>query len=246
MYKIILLLLLIFIIWRLISKKENFSVKKIKIHIINLDKDKDRLDTLDNQMAKYSLDYERYNAINGKKYYLYKDLDIKYISPKFKKKYNNFHKACLLSHVDLWDKIKDDKQLNLIIEDDAIIPVNLGLKINSIMEQLPDDWGFLFLGGNKIYGTKFSRNLIQPKVNSNGNFGMFAYIVNPTKIKEILSKCKNIKVTIDWFIQSELSKFFKIFFANPQIISHDYNNISNLIGINRKHDEISNNKITIL
>ena len=113
------------------------------------------------------------------------------------------------------------------------------------MGELPKDWGFLFIGGNRIYGNKYSKHLVTPIVSSNNNFGMFAYIVNPQKIKEIITKCKDIKVTIDWFIQSELSKQFKIFFTPPQIITHDYNNISNLTGKNRIKETENNNKIII-
>jgi len=197
------------------------------------------------QLNKYNYKYKRYNAINGKKYYLYNDLDDKYISRKFKKKYNNSQKACILSHVDLWDKIQNDNNYTLILEDDAVIPKNLLLKINTVMEELPDDWAFLFIGGNKIYGNKYSKHLVTPIVSSRHNFGTFAYIINPIMIKKILSKCKNIKITIDWFIQSELSKHFKLFFTNPQIIIHDYDNISNLTGYNRKKETENNNKIII-
>ena len=68
----------------------------------------------------------------------------------------------MLSHLTLWEKIKNDKNYNLILEDDVIIPSDMYKKINIIIKQLPNDWGFLFIGGNRIYGTKFSKNLINP------------------------------------------------------------------------------------
>ena len=218
----------------------------LSIHVINLDKDKDRLEKLLSHIKMNNLTFNRYSAINGKQYYKYNDLDKKYISKKFKKKYTDSQKACLLSHVDLWDKIKNDNHYNLILEDDAILPEKMLLKINKVMKELPDDWGFLFLGGNKIFGYKYSKHLITPKVSNIHNFGAFGYIINPKKIIEILERCKNIKVTIDWFIQSQLSKYFKIFFAYPQIITHDYDNISNLTNKNRINETNSNNKIIII
>ena len=234
----------IVIIIILFLKKKKTNVQKI--YIINLDKDKNRFSKIKTQLDKYKLKYERYPAIDGTKYFRYKEIDNKYISKKFKKKYNNSQKACILSHVTLWEKIKNDNKNSIILEDDVIVPYNMIKQINDYIAQLPHDWGFLFIGGNRIYGTKYSNNLVTPILNSNKNFGCFAYIINPNKITEIIKRSKNIKVTIDYFIQSKLSKHFKIFFTSPQIVTHDYDNISNILNINRNDETQTNNVITIV
>ena len=114
------------------------------------------------------------------------------------------------------------------------------------MKQLPDDWDFLFLGGNKIIGNKYSENIVKPDKNKKGNYGTFAYLLNSKNIDKILAKCKNIILYTDNFIQKELSKELKIYFCNPQLIKHNYDNHSNIFKKNRKHEAQERNNITLL
>ena len=79
-----------------------------------------------------------------------------------------------------------------------------------------------------------------------GNFGLFAYLINSKNINYFLDKCKNISLHIDNFVQKELGKRLNLFFCNPQLIEHDYDNVSNIVNKNRKEESSRNNRITLL
>ena len=248
--KIIILIIIIYLI--LIIRKnniENFYNKSLKIdkyYIINLDKDTERLRKFDIHTRKNNIKYFRFPAINGRNLDE-NDFRLKKYFAKNLKKYSKAQKSCTLSHISIWEKIKQDKTtFNIIFEDDVIIPNNFNDKLKVYLEQLPENWDILFLGGNKIIGKKYSKNLVKPDRHKFGNFGLFAYLINSRNINFIVDKCKNISLHIDKFIQKELGKELNLFFCNPQLIEHDYDNISNIFNRNRKNESKRNNKITLM
>lgn len=248
--KLIILIIIIYLI--LIIRKnniENFYNKSLKIdkyYIINLDKDTERLRKFDIHARKNNIKYFRFPAINGRNL---DENDIrlqKYFSKNIKR-YSIIQKSCALSHISIWEKIKEEKNnFTIIFEDDVIIPNNFNDKLKVYLEQLPENWDILFLGGNKIIGKKYSTNLVKPDRHKFGNFGLFAYLINSRNINFIVDKCKNISLHIDNFVQKELGKELNLFFCNPQIIEHDYDNISNIYNKNRKNESKRNNKITLI
>lgn len=244
---IILLLLVLLYFTKIKNNIENFSQKnKTKIFIINLDKDWKRMNELDNEMKKNNLDYERLSGVKGSELTDESFLVKKYFAP-YLKKYNNNQKGCTLSHISIWNKIKNyGYNYTIVLEDDVIIPKNLFNKLNIYLKELPDDWDILFLGGNKIIGHKYSTNLIIPDNKRRGNFGTFSYLIRNKNIDKILNRCKNIRLHIDIFMQKELRKDNKIFFCNPQLVKHNYNHLSNIFNRDRKKDAYRNNIITIL
>src|SRR5437868_10215031 len=98
--------------------------------VINLDPNSDRLVDFDLMMQNLNWDYERFEAVNGKKLvyslynsenpnyfanhqYLYKYVSSSIMSPA--------EIGCLLSHVTLWELVATDPTVNriAIFEDDA-------------------------------------------------------------------------------------------------------------------------------
>src|ERR1700760_3206558 len=56
--------------------------------------------------------------------------------------------GCTLSHkLALEEFLATDEPTALILEDDAVIPANLGEAIEGLVERLPQDWGLLKIGG---------------------------------------------------------------------------------------------------
>ena len=222
----------------------NFKISNI--YVINLDREEDKMRNLHNEMIKNNYKYEKFSAVDGKKL-KENDYRIKKYFGKTKN-YSMGQKCCTLSHIAIWNKILENKtQYNIILEDDVIIPEKLYSNVNKYLEQLPEDWDFLFLGGNRIIGHKYSENLlVPPKKKVNGNYGTFAYLINSKNIKNILDKCYNILEHTDTFIQRTLSKDFNIFFCNPQVIKHNYDTVSSIRNKNRKNEEKRNNYITVL
>ena len=246
------LLVILFICMVLLLNEKNpvehFNNFKVdNIFVINLDRETEKMGNLKKDLHKNNLFYERFPAINGQKL-TENDPSIKKYFGDIKIKYSMGQKCCTLSHIYIWKEILRRKtQYNIILEDDVIIPSELYSKLNIYMKQLPEDWDFLFLGGNRIIGTEYSKNLVYPaKKRVNGNYGTFAYLINSKNLAKILDNCKNIVEHTDVFIQRTLSKKFKIFFANPQLIEHNYNTISNIRQRNRSGEAKRNNTITIL
>jgi GR25 family glycosyltransferase involved in LPS biosynthesis len=247
--KIYLLTFLVLLLYFLTLKKnriENFSGQKTKIFVINLDRDWKRMKELDMEMKENNLEYERFSAIKGSELTDESPIIKKYFASNLKK-YNNNQKGCTLSHISIWNKIKESNhELTIVMEDDVIIPKNLFQKLDIYLKQLPEDWDILFLGGNRIIGHKYSEHLVSPDISKRGNYGTFAYLIRNKNIDNILGICKNIKLHTDLFMQHELGKDNKIFFCNPQLVKHNYGYFSNNFNRDRKKDEHRNNIITIL
>ena len=77
---------------------------------------------LDADMKKNNLNYERFSAIKGSELTDKSSLVKKYFAPNVKK-YTNNQKGCTLSHISIWNKIKENGyKYTIVLEDDVIIP----------------------------------------------------------------------------------------------------------------------------
>lgn len=247
----IILILLILLIIDKNTKSKNYKNYKISnMYVINLDRDYDKFNLLKKSLDKNNYNYTRFSAIDGKNISPNDIILKKYFGNKIVD-YSPEQKCCSLSHLSIWKYIlKTNTRYNIIIEDDVILPENLYEKINLCINQLPEDWDFLFLGGNKIIGTKYSKNIIKPLRNNNkkidGNYGTFGYVINSKNLKSIINDSIIFKHHIDVHIQLNLGKKYKIFFTNPQIIKHNYNSLSNIKSKNRKNESFKRNLIRII
>lgn len=248
---IIILILLIIIVFTIIyNKYEHFATSKIDIWVINLDKDEDRLVKFKNNVKKNNsnLNVVRYPATLGKKVKKTDKLYRQYIDPKFKAVFN--HDAtvgCAISHASLYNKLyntyKNDpsKEYFIICEDDAVISDNFSQKLNIILKELPSDWDFVYLGSSKPNGKKYSDHLIVPEFKY-GNWGFFGYMFSKRGLEKAVNSCKNIDKPIDNFLKHKGLKYFT---CNPFLITHDFDNVSNLTGKNRKDAAAEYNKIVV-
>ena len=249
---LVIIILVLLVCDKNINNKEPEKYDISNMYIINLDRDYEKFNSLKRDLDKNNYNYTRFSAIDGKTISPNNKTLKKYFG-NYKVKYSNGQKCCSLSHLSVWNKImKSNTKYNIIIEDDVILPKNLYEKINICLKQLPIDWDFLFLGGNKIIGKKYSRNIIKPLKKSNknkkvdGNYGTFAYVINSKNIKSIINDSKKLTEHIDVHIQFNLGKKYKIFFTSPQIIKHNYNSISSIKLKNRKDETIKRNLIRII
>jgi GR25 family glycosyltransferase involved in LPS biosynthesis len=117
--------------------------------------------------------------------------------------------AIAISHILIWEKIKDLGRGILILEDDVIAPLNLKDSLEQIIEENPFEWDILFLGySGKLKGlTKDNYLLASPGNFPDTNHGMFAYLVNPNSVKKLIRLCTPIRRVqhIDWLIRSKYS-----------------------------------------
>lgn len=146
------------------------------IKVINLDASRDRWTRIEKIFKdKPFLKYERFPAVNGKKYYSeYK----KYIDTKWLGRMpRNGELGIYLSTFQiLYNLINDDEnEYYLILEDDIILEKKI-TSIDTYVKEAPKDWDMLFLGSNKQYcdiestpGVKYVRMTMSCMP---GNFGV--------------------------------------------------------------------------
>lgn len=242
MIKIIFLVLIILIFLLNNSYVDNFSNITIDIHVINLDKDIERWNTIKNEAKKQNLNITRFSAINGNTIDLNKYNH--YFSNKNLKK---GQKGCSLSHIKLWQQLSNQtNKYILVLEDDAIIPKNFLNELKYYMNQLPNNWDMMICGGNNFKGKKYSKNLIRPIIYSGGNWGTYAYLIKTSTTKKLLKVCKNMNTTIDNFLNYNFYSKYNVYFCVPQLIKHDFDAYSNIEQNIRSKDKNYKNKTKII
>lgn len=247
MLKIVFLFLVVCVLLLLITKNcnEHFTDIEPEIYVVNLESDKDRWINLKKNADKQNLNIKRFNAIDGRKI----DLNLKKYSQYFNSnKLKPGQKGCALSHIFLWNQLKNGnpEDIIIIIEDDGIIPKNLNDKIKMYMKQAPSNWEMIILGGNRFKGRYYSKNLIKPVINKYGNWGTFGYMIKRKCAKKLLNNCRIMKTTIDHHLNLNFYSQNNVYFCVPQIIYHDYDYYSNILNKVRTDDSERNNKVEII
>lgn len=215
-------ILLIFIILGIIflfeKKKESFVQDRIKLYVINLEKDKERYKRLVNDYKKsdFPLEMNRFNGIIGN------DIEPeKYLTNNAfhelheieEKGYKIFHHSltrggvgCFLSHYSVMKQLLEENQsdcLYLILEDDTILHKDTYRNIQKMIKYAPEDWDFLLFYTINSKGE--SNNIFFNKVQY--FWGMNCYIVNKKGAKKFIDKVEYSK--IDGQVDMYLSKMTK-------------------------------------
>ena len=211
----------------------------MKVYIINLDKDKDRLENMIRQLESYGIkNYTRIPAIYGKEI-----VNLK----KFGKSLRPSEIGCYLSHIKTMQKIMEDGvEKALILEDDVVL-TEWFPKINEIINTLPKNFDMCWVGNCR---SKWPRNTCSiipdppyeydklEKINdfvykvdekSYDNFPMGAYglVVSKKGVKNALIEAinNNYMNPIDViYVKSKMEKYMTV----PSIITHCFEFGSNL------------------
>lgn len=239
MYTIILLIFLMILLFYLINNYLKKGDKKsiehfensIKIYYINLKDSYDRNKKMIEQCTNLSCN--RINAINGKTLNI-NDIDIEIKNSSLSKNCI----ACFLSHIkSLKNVLESDESYGIILEDDVLLDDDFIDKLSLIKKELPDNFDILFLGGTRVCGKKYSKNLIkQRQINKDCNAGAFAYLVSNKSCKKILELIYNDGIYKMY--DHQLRDYFpvlNVFYANPMLVNHNYDFESDRI--KRKYSE---------
>ena len=256
---IIILILFISLIAISINKyleinKEYLFYKNTKVYVINLDYRKDRLELFKNTYNFHNIDYEVIPAIVGNKLdinRLHKEQIVgDYVMNTINKEIRDYHYeintmgaiGCYLSHIELWKKIKEDKNCNygIIFEDDVIINNNITDKvIYEYINDLPNDWDILLLN-NVRKGNEIKNNLF--KVSK--FICTHSYIIKKNSIDKILKEMMPINQQIDFklsclakngkinvYLHNDINnnKFYKQYYSSTDIQSDTQDNASWLL-----------------
>jgi GR25 family glycosyltransferase involved in LPS biosynthesis len=203
------------------------------IYWINLDRSKDRYNSIINQFHKYNIkNHKRINAINGKNLESYN-----YIIPENKRTNNEL--ACTISHVKaILQAYTDNTDYALIMEDDICLALvdKWSTSMNEIIKNAPSDWEILQLSVSPPKIIKLLHN-----INSNytpwkqGYYSCLCYIINKkgmhkikkrTVINNRLQLPNNCNLVADDFIYKTCHTYtytypLFVFSANNSIIMNN-------------------------
>ena len=220
---LLILFLFYFLNYTFFNTTEKFENKNMSVYIINLDRSKDRLETIKKSLNDAQLNFIRWNAVDGSKLNLNELINNKQLDPSNKMMVGAI--GCSLSHISLWkDAVTKNKNI-LVFEDDIFIPKDFKHKIQKYLNQLPRKWDILYLGASNINGEKYSENLIKPNImnikSSTHNTGMYAMLIHKDFLNKLIKNNIPIQDNIDQVVKNKLFDNSDIFICNPPLIKHD-------------------------
>ena len=246
--KIILVILVLVLLYNLIKnqKIEKFSNNdwfndNIDLYYINLDDSKNRRNSMEKQLSKLNINYNRFSAYNGKlidkkfSNILINNFNtINYNSHIYKNKKGSL--GNYISQLTCWYNfyLKSNKKYLMIMEDDIIIKKNFVNKIQKTIKSVNDDnWSMIkFFCFEKRDGDYYNDYMIKTKTTqqdykSKKNTGMQCYILNKKKIKDIIEDMLPIENdTFDWKVKY-LMLNHKILITNDNFVeTPDHNKFS--------------------
>lgn len=208
-----------------------------KIFVINLDKDKERLEKINNSLTAQRINYERIPGILGSEVSS---------DPRLATLCNWFCtdgiKGCALSHHKAWELMRERGYSRILVfEDDAVIPENFDEKIRHIMARLPNDYEIVYLGcryfcSNKNITEKFGHKVMNsaPKpydgeiVRVSGSLGAHAILYTRTAVEKFINEpiYTHIDVQLQRWIRE---KDIRAYGVNPEIVGTLPNNTNSNI-----------------
>ena len=205
-----------------------------------MDKDKDRMSSVDKIMKKLGLNYKRITGVDGNKVYN---------EYKKKTKLNPGQLGCLLSHQNiLKDAIKNNYNNILVLEDDILFHKEFHNEFKKKYKYLIDrekNYDLIYLGAHQKHNWKDIK-LNRHYYNSKKLDGTFAMIINKSLFNSIFERANKLDKPIDRILYYYFQEQKKSFCFNPNIITAKMNifsNTENKFYNDKKYYEI--NKIII-
>jgi len=118
----------------------------VDIHIINLDRCKDRWQAFETLNAGSGVNFRRFSAIEGRAVAREPLAERGIITADLS--YTDAALGCALSHLALWDLALETNRVVTICEDDAILNRGFGPAADALMASLPRDWDVVLWGWN--------------------------------------------------------------------------------------------------
>lgn len=200
------------------------------VHVINLERSKDRLYNISKNLGKYNIKFKKFSAIEGKKLTEEQIYDNTTYACRLIL-CNHGLVGCALSHISLWKELINDNTTNhyIILEDDSIIDSefkNVITEIDNIKDKLNFDILSLYCGQSinchqyeNIY--KLSNGIIIGRPIY--PLSMTCYIINKQGAKKLLSLIDQINYHIDFEIAwKTLFNDIKYYSLNRNIIKHNW------------------------
>ena len=198
-----------------------------KVYVINLDRDKDRLERIHAQLSRHGINYERFPAILGSTVGSH---------PAFSSFCNSFctdsMKGCALSHTRIWkEMIEKNYSAVLILEDDAILADDFDERLKAAWPQVPQDADVLFLGcGFKCGDDALVPNMVnkvlghtpeqvdEQILSVSGSVGFYGYVLKNDAARKL--KTAPIHTHIDLQMQFWIQQYDLAAYSLSPLIIH--------------------------
>ena len=213
---IIIILLTIYIYFLLIFfflKKniyyENYKNIDINIYFINLDKSKDRYESIKKQIKSLDIkNCQRFAGVDGSTYKLTSIENGYFKNCSFNHNINKGTTGCALSHYNLWNLILDKKMKEcIVLEDDTIFNNNFNNQLNLLLRK-KKNYDLIFLYNTIKHSKKnYKNNKIIPykKLKWYG-CGAHGYYINSRATKYLVDfiNKNGFNREVDWVMYEQL------------------------------------------
>lgn len=202
------LIVILILLWGVPRIREKIKPEPLfdSVYYINLakrPKKRKQIETQIKPLKKLTGNIIRFKAVDGTRLL---DIDPQIVNFQGIEDLNNPNKSfglsltkgaigCAMSHKTIWEEVAEtEKDLVLILEDDAVILPGFTQKISDIISELPDEWDILYLGSDQHTVEKYlSPHLAQPS----RIYGLFGYVINWQGAKRLLKQCFPLRYQID-------------------------------------------------
>ena len=206
-----------------------------KVYVINLDKDTERLASIDRQLRGCNVTYERFSGVIGK----HIGFDER-LTPFCAQFCTDGIKGCALSHRSIWQQAIENKyETILILEDDANLPPNFQEKVRDVLQRVPEEWEVIFLGcrmfcqdkyavskiGNRVLGMKaeeYDGDIHSVK----GTVGAHAILYKKSFLERVIDE--PISTHFDIHVTQMVQKYnAKAYGLHPEVVNlHEDNSVN--------------------
>jgi len=225
---------ILYAIYRFIEFRQPPTIHSI--HVINLDRDTKRWESIQTQANQLGLTVNRFKAIYGKDI-PYSQMRVHGVGNAMVRADRNDHKGeklhnlgvvgCYLSHRALIEQLGimnvPDSYGHLILEDDVSLPADFlqpGGSWDRLRQNIPGDWDMIWLRMWKPLGTDVAPGIIKLKSDPRirVNLGTFAYVVRHGAIRDkILPALKYMNDAFDEQINHHFN-MWNCYVLHPGII----------------------------
>jgi GR25 family glycosyltransferase involved in LPS biosynthesis len=197
------------------------------VHLINLDRDRARLERF-RELNAHLPEIIRPPAIEGRRLDRLELEKLGYIAKPLS--YNNSALGSAHSHIELWRKAVEKKSAITVAEDDAIFARHFVESYDGFLQRLPTDWDIVLWGWNfdaflwveipegvspckiQFSQDELRRNIeifrarpaIHAPLRLRHSFGIMAYTVSPSGAKSLMDICLPLRDTLITFAGYEV------------------------------------------
>lgn len=198
-------------------------MSKVAIFIINLPASTDRRDFMQSQLASISKEFTIIEAVDGSKF---DNADLSTVKKKVSYAITKGEVGCALSHLKAYEAlVKSDYDMALILEDDVIIPSDIGFHLSRLHENNNGNRATITLLSEvyKYYSKKsFStdeKHHVHKVVDATFAHG---YVINKLAAERLLKKLYPVWCVADQWTTFKEFGFVDIYAVIPSLINtHD-------------------------